>query len=125
MNRLRLFLTLFLLLPVAGSAQGGSVKTLDGVFVNVTVVEVERPKSDTRKVSSSGETHRLVVRDNQGKLRNFWVYTGKSFLPALKEPNKFKGKKVRVRYRVVAMSVGNTPMPSMIEVADSLEVLQL
>ncbi len=125
---LRLLFSFFLLLSAVGSAQGRPVQTLDGVFVNMAVVKSFLPKSDAKPVSSSvspsGDIHRLVLRDNQGKIRYFHVGADKSFLPALKEPHKFKGKKVRVRYHVVAMSLGNTPMPSMVEQAVSLEVLQ-
>ena len=124
----RLFFLLVLLLPLAASAQGTPLQTMDGVIVNVTLIPPPKPdnKPVAIRASSSGsrDAYRLVLRDNQRRIHDFRVGNDKSFLPLIQDPRKFKGKKVRVRWHLVQIGGGSTPMPCMGGEAVSLEVLQ-
>ena len=106
----RLLLKFMVLLPLAAAAKptAAPLQTLDGVLVKL----------------QEGDFYHISVRDKNGKERSFFVANDKSFKPLLEAPDKFKGRKVRVRWHKVSRVLEPAgPKPITFEEAASIEFL--
>ncbi len=98
--------TLATLLLLAGLA--GADQVLTGVIREV----------------QAGDYYHLVVRDAQGKDHSFFVGNHKSFDALVDKPEKFRGKKVRVRWHSVEKHIPEAGGKMKIEEATSMELIK-
>lgn len=71
-----------------------------------------------------GDYYHLVVRDAKGKDHNFFVGKDKSFDALVKNPEKFKGRKVKVRWHTVEREIPEAGGKLKIDEATAVEFLK-
>ena len=83
-------------------------KTLEGTFVKFEM----------------GDYGHIDIKDDKGKEHSFFVGNHKSFNPIVEKPEKFKNKRVRVKWHHIKKDIPENGGPTEIDEAISIEVLK-
>lgn len=99
---LLLVLMLLLALPALAAPQ-----VLTGTFVGIEM----------------GDYAHLLVKDQNGEERSFFVSNDKSFMPFIENPEKYVGKKVQVTWHLVKKHIPEAGGEMELEEATSIKLL--
>lgn len=92
---------------LALAAQAQEVKTFQGTFV-----EVEQ-----------GDYFHLNCKDAKGQVRSFWMIApSPTFDPLLETPEKFRGKKIEVKYHTVKRDIPENGGPMELDEVISIRI---
>jgi hypothetical protein len=71
-----------------------------------------------------GDYYHIVLKDNKGKERSFFVGNHKSFAKLVDQPASYKGKKVRLHWHSVEKNIPEAGGKMKIDEATSMELVK-
>lgn len=96
-------------------------KTLFIVLLLGLVAWADSVLTGTLREVQVGDYYHLVIRDAKGKDHELWVGNDKSFDGLVKSPEKFKGRRVKVRWHTVEKEIPEAGGKIKIDEATAIE----